>query len=129
MCPINNPKINTVMKSIKTVTVKASDLHYDYVTNMAQFMSDMAIDGEPNSWSEFVHDMDLLKDAVIGKAPIDQLQRFFEEGNTMMGLGNLMCEFDQHFHKEKGTEDEIALVLTDEKGKTLYIIPGKYIKY
>jgi len=117
------------MKSIKTVSVKASDLHYDYVANMAQFMSDMAIDGEPTSWSEFVHDMDLLKDAVTGKAPVDQLQHFFEQGNTMMGLANLMVEFDNHFHKEGGKEDEIALVITDEQDKTLYIIPGKYIKY
>lgn len=117
------------MKSIKTVTVKASDLHYDYVTNMAQFMSDMAIDGEPNSWSEFVHDMDLLKNAVTGRASVEDLQRFFEDGNTMMAMSNLVVAFDEHFHKEKGKADEIALVITDEKGQTLYIIPGKYIKY
>lgn len=114
---------------LKTINVKASDLHYDYVTNMAQFMSDMAIDGEPTSWADFSNEMDLLKDAVTGKASVESLQRFFEEGNTMMGLGNQMAEFDNFFHKEKGKEDEIALVITDEVGKTLYIIPGKYIKY
>ena len=114
---------------LKTINVKASDLHYDYVTNMAQFMSDMAIDGEPTSWADFAHEMDLLKDAVTGKASVERLQSFFNDGNTMMALGNIMSEFDNFFHKEKGTEDEIALVITDELGKTLYIIPGKYIKY
>jgi len=115
--------------TLKTVTVKASDLHYDYVTNMAQFMSDMAIDGEPTSWADFTHEMDLLKNAVTGRASVEDLQRFFEEGNTMMGLGSMMAEFDNHFHKEGGKENEIALVITDEQGNVIYIIPGKYIKY
>lgn len=115
--------------TLKTINVKASDLHYDFVTNLAQFMSDMAIDGEPTSWADFTSDMDLLKNAVSGNASVENLQRFFEEGNTMMALGNLMAEFDNHFHKQGGKEDEIALVVTDELGKTLYIIPGKYIKY
>lgn len=131
MCPIINPIINTVMTKnlLKTINVKASDLHYDYVTNMAQYMSDMAIDGEPTSWADFANEMDLLKDAVTGKASVESLQKFFNDGNTMMGLGSQMSEFDNFFHKEGGKEDEIALVITDEQGQTLYIIPGKYIKY
>lgn len=114
---------------LKTVTVKASDLHYDYVTNMAQFMSDLAIDGEPTSWGDFVGEMNLLKNAVTGKASAEALTAFFAEGNTMMALGSKTSEFDDHFHKDGGSEDEVALVITDEKGQTLYIIPGRYIKY
>ena len=119
------------MKSLlKTITVKASDVHYNYVTSMADFMSDMAIDGElGTTWDNCAEDMDLLKNAVSGNASVERLQSFFEDGNTMMALPNVMSDIEDFFHKEKGKEDEIALVITDELGKTLYIIPGKYLKY
>lgn len=115
---------------LKTVTVKASDVHYNYVSSMNDYMSDMALDQEDGiTWNSVAKDMDLLKSAVSGNASVERLQGFFQDGNTMMALPNVMSEMEDFFHKQKGKEDDIALVITDEVGKTLYIIPGKFLKY
>jgi hypothetical protein len=119
------------METIYAIKVKATTMHYDYVNGLNDFMTDVATDGdEHSSWSDHCHEMDLLRLAINGKARIDELERFFEDGNTMMALGaSCMHEIDNYFHKQKGNADDLVLIITNESGKTLYTISGQHLKY
>jgi hypothetical protein len=130
-CPLKDSTIVPVMEQIYAIKVKATTLHYDYVSAMNDFMTDIATDGdEHSSWADHAYEMDLLRQAVNGKARIDELERFFKDGNTMMALGaSCMHEIDNYFHKQKGKADDLVLIITDEAGKTLYTISGQHLNY
>lgn len=111
-------------------------MHYDYVAAMNDFMTDIATDGEDNaSWSDHAYEMDLLRKAINGKANVDELERFFKDGNTMMALGaSCMHEIENYFHptadrSRESDANNLVLMITDEAGKVLYTISGQHLNY
>lgn len=131
-CPTINQIINTVMNNqINCLKVKALDLHYTFVQSLLDFVSDVTTDGDTEgaSWHKHVNDMELLRLAATGHADIADLQTFFRDGNTMMALGPKMHDIENYFHVEKGSADNFVLILTDEVGTTLYVIPGSDLEY
>lgn len=119
------------MNKLNCLKVKATDLHYQYCTSMVDFVTDIASDGDEHpTWNNLSDDMDVLRRAVSGKAKVEELQEFFQDGNTMMALGNVaFADVDNYFHKEKGNPNDLILQITDDKDNTLYTISGKYLNY
>ena len=119
------------MKQINCIKVKALDLHYTFVQSLLDFVSDVTTDGDTEgaSWHKHVNDMELLRLAATGQADGAELQKFFRDGNTMMALGPKMHDVENYFCVEKGSTDNFVLILTDEVGTTLYVIPGADLEY
>lgn len=119
------------MEQINAIKVKATTMHYDYISALNDYMTDIATDGDNTPrWQDHYREMDLLRSAICGKARTEDLERFFKDGNTMMALGaSVMHEVENYFHKLKGSADNLILVITDEAGKTLYTIGGQYLNY
>jgi hypothetical protein len=118
------------MNEIYGIKVKATTMHYDYVNALNDYMTDIATDGDNTPrWQDQCRDMDVLRSAICGKAKTEELEQFFKDGNTMMALGaSCMHEIEKYF-SNKGSEDDLILIITDEEGKTLYTISGQYLNY
>lgn len=124
------------MEQINAIKVKATTMHYDFVSALNDYLTDIATDGDNvPRWEDSYREMDLLRSAICGNASTEDLERFFQDGNTMMALGaSCMSEIENYFYptadrnKERDA-DNLVLIITDEAGKTLYTISGRHLNY